>query len=280
MTSRALITLLRPHQWVKNVLVFAPMVFAGALFSPSAIFASAFAFLAFCAAASAVYIFNDLRDIEEDRAHPKKHKRPLANGSVKIKEALVLLGVAFASALLLSLLTPSLLHIIFLYIGLNIVYTLFLKHVAIIDSVFVSSFYVLRVVAGGVVAHVTLSPWIILATFFLALFLVVGKRKGEHTLPKRRVALDGYAKETLDALLLGSALLSVATYSLWVILTHPTTLAVCSVMVVTAVVFRMLNRLYLHPEDAETPEKAVFKDKWILAATVVWGLLMLALLYL
>ncbi len=280
MTRRALIALLRPHHWVKNVLVFAPVVFAGALFSPSAMVASAIAFLAFCAAASAVYIFNDLRDIEEDRAHPKKQQRPLANGSVTVKEALTLLGVAFACALLFSLATSSLLHIIFLYIGLNIVYTLFLKHVAIVDSVFVSSFYVLRVVAGGVVAQVTLSPWIILATFFLALFLVVGKRRGEHAHPKRRVALDGYAKETLDGLLLGSALLSVATYSLWVILTHPTTLAVCSVMVVTAVVFRMLNHLYLHPEDAETPEKAVFKDKWIFIATILWGFLMLGLLYL
>jgi decaprenyl-phosphate phosphoribosyltransferase len=271
--------LARPRQWVKNVLVFTPAFFAGSLFAPASFGAAVVAFVTFSLAASAVYVFNDLQDLEEDRRHPHKKDRPLASGALSERDALVMLGVLVGLAFLATLLVPALTGIMLLYLGLNVLYSLFLKRVAIVDVAFVSSFYVLRVVAGGVATGVLLSPWIILATFFLALFLIIGKRRGEERLPMKRASLAEYAPQALDAMLLASAILAIASYSLWSVLVHPSSLAPYSVIPVTAVIFRMLNHLYRSPEVGERPEHAVFGDRWILALTVLWGLSMLALLY-
>lgn len=275
----AFLALIRPRQWVKNVLIFAPAVFAGTVFSPQTFGAALLTFLAFCAGASAVYIFNDLKDIEEDQAHPQKQHRPLAKGLLREYDALIALGVSFGVSVALSFLVQGLLAIIVLYLVLNILYTLFLKRIAVVDVAFVSSFYVLRVVAGGVATGTALSSWIILATFFLALFLVVGKRRGEFEQSQKRTSLHGYAKETLDTLLIGAGILAVCAYSLWAVLIHSSSLAVYSVILVTAVIFRVMNHLYQHPEEGETPEYMVFSDRWIFGATVLWGFLMFILLY-
>lgn len=278
--SHPYLHLLRPKQWIKNILVFTPAFFAGALFTPQTLIEAAFAFVAFCGAASAVYIFNDLKDKDEDATHPRKRSRPLAKGNVKTNTALVLLGVSFLVALLSAVMVPAVLFPLFAYVVLNIGYTLFLKQIPVIDVVVVAFFYVLRVVVGGIATDIILSPWIILATFFLALFLVVGKRRGEKLGTQTRTALKSYAPQTLDALLLASAVLSVLAYTMWVVFIHPSSFGVYSVGIVTAVIFKMMNRLYLQPEDGETPETAVFVDPWILVLTVLWGLLMLSLLYL
>lgn len=281
MTLRPYIALMRPKQWVKNGLIFAPAFCAGVLFVPDAFDSLFLAFAAFSLAASAVYAGNDLVDRHEDAKHPKKRERPLPSGRASPRLALLLLVILVVGSIFVASLVPGLLPVLAVYAVLNLAYSLALKRVAILDTVLVALFYVLRVVAGGVAAGVALSPWIVLATFFLALFLVAGKRRSEYERAggERRKSLDGYARETLDALLAGSAALALSSYGLWSVLVHPSSYAVYTIIPVVAVLFRSLNLFYLKPEAGESPEMMVFRDPWILVLTALWGLGMLGLFY-
>lgn len=272
--------LMRPRQWVKNALIFAPAFFAGALFTKATFIPSFFAFVAFCLLASSVYVLNDLIDCEEDKKHPKKCLRPLPAGKARKQHAFFLCIVLALVAAGVATLVPAVYPVLALYFILNIAYSLALKQVPIVDLGIVASFYLFRIIAGGAAAAVLLSPWIILATFFLALFLAAGKRRGEYQRSEKRKALEGYAKETLDALLVGSAVLAIASYGLWTVLAHPADYAVYSVVPVSIVVFLMLNRLFLSPERGEMPEILVFTDRWVFALTAFWALGMLGLFYL
>lgn len=265
------VKLMRPSQWTKNLLAFAPAFFAGALLDAETFAASAGAFAAFCLAASAVYILNDVRDCAHDAKHPRKCKRPLPSGAATVPLALLVALLLAGGSLSFALWLPALLPVLLAYLALNLAYTLVLKRVAVLDIILVAFFYVLRIAAGGAAAGIELSPWIILATFFLALFLICAKRRGEAHRKERRAVLEQYAPETLSALFSLSAALALASYGLWSVLAHPGTLAVYSTIPVAAVLFRMMNFLYLHPEEGETPEVVVFKDGWVLALTIVWA---------
>ena len=215
-------------------------------------------------------MFNDLIDCEEDKKHPKKSLRGLPSGSVSRQGATALcILLAVVSCVLVFCTLPALLSILFIYLGLNVLYSLSVKHTAVVDIILVAFFYVIRIMFGGIATDVPLSPWIILATFFLALFLVTGKRKGEYLQPERRKVLGSYAPQTLDSLLIGSAALALASYGLWSVLAHPSTVAVYSVIPVAAILFRMMNNLYLKPEEAESPEIMVFTDHWVSALAVL-----------
>jgi decaprenyl-phosphate phosphoribosyltransferase len=273
------IRLMRPRQWMKNGLVFAPPFFAGTLFYPHIVVNALLAFLAFCLAASVVYVVNDIVDSEADKGHPKKSKRPIAAGEVSKRNASIFAGMLVLLTLAITFYIPALLPILVGYLGLNLAYSLYLKHVAVVDAVVVAMFYVLRVAAGGAATATILSPWITLATFFFALFLVGGKRKGESVHTGRRKVLDGYAPQTIDALLTGSLLLAIASYSVWAVLLHPSMLATVSVVIIVAALLRLLNGIYLRPEEAETPETFLFTDRWTLFLTLLWAATMFALFY-
>lgn len=271
--------MLRPYHWIKNLLVFAPLFFAGQFLSIALFKNGIIAFIAFCLVSSVVYVMNDLMDRAADAKHPTKRFRPLPTGSVSVLGTLLFEGILLLLVLLVLSFLPTLIPYLVFYLVANITYSLFLKHIAALDIVVVASFYVLRVVVGGVAVSVLVSPWILLATFFLALFLITGKRRAESLHEHKRKVLEGYAKETLDSLLVGSALLAIITYSTWVIITHPTLITMVSVMVAVAAIFRAMNMLFLKPSYGEAPEAIFLKDKWIFICAFVWGFLMFATFY-
>ncbi|RME19328.1 MAG: decaprenyl-phosphate phosphoribosyltransferase [Deltaproteobacteria bacterium] len=174
------IKLLRPRQWTKNLFVLAPLVFARKMFEPRLLALSLLAFVLFCVLSSAVYIINDAIDIEEDRRHPLKRNRPLAAGRVAVSHALLLASVLAASSLVIAwLIHPLFGPVMSAYLALNILYSLWLKKVPIVDLVSIAAGFVLRVVGGAEVIQVDISRWLVLCTFCLAFFLGLGKRHHE-----------------------------------------------------------------------------------------------------
>lgn len=180
-----LLKLIRPHQWLKNVFVMIPMFFGGSLLDPSDIRASVVTFFAFSFIASSVYCFNDIIDVEADRRHPVKCKRPIASGAISVRSAWALMALMF----LLSVGTVCLLDtyshvinvglVILIYYILNILYCSKLKQYAIVDVCIIAFGFVLRVLAGGFATDIALSKWLVLMTFLLTLFLSFAKRRDD-----------------------------------------------------------------------------------------------------
>jgi len=274
------IALARPHQWLKNTLVFAPLFFAGALFVPGAILASVAAFFAFSFAASAVYALNDVFDVEQDRKHPKKRRRPIAAGLISLPGAYVSIGILLGTVFVITLLYPAIAPVIILYVLLNGVYSARLKHVAVVDILCVASFYIMRIVTGGLATGIPLSSWLILCAFFAALFLIVGKRIAEYHHDAKRKVLEEYSREALNFMLAGSAALAIMTYGIYSAIGHDAPLLVYSTVFVVLALFRIMNRLYTHPHQAETPEKLLFKDPWVFVSFLLWGLYLFWVFYL
>ncbi len=178
-----IILLIRPHQWIKNLIVLLPIFFSGQLFNGSILLAGCIAFFSFSFAASSIYCLNDIIDREADRRHPIKCKRPLASGTVSITQGYVLTLVMFALSMLTLLLLPAghvkTYGVIGFYWLLNIGYCVKFKQFAIIDVCIVAFGFVLRVLAGGLATNIVLSKWIVLMTFLLMLFLAFAKRRDD-----------------------------------------------------------------------------------------------------
>ena len=177
----ALMRLIRPKQWIKNGFVFVPLFFGGALFHVDALIAGIITFVAYSFAASSIYCFNDIFDVEADRRHPVKCHRPIASGAVGIKQAYALMMMMFILSLLICTLLDSweTMGIITFYWLLNLCYCTKLKQYAIIDVCIVAFGFVLRLLAGGVATHITLSKWIVLMTFLITLFMSFAKRRDD-----------------------------------------------------------------------------------------------------
>ena len=201
----ALVRLLRPHHSLKNLFVLVPLFFGHKLGDSWAVLHALLAFAAFCLASSAVYVFNDLHDVAEDRAHPVKRNRPLASGAVSRPLAALLLAPLAGGGLLLAWLALpwQVAVVLAVYLALNMAYTLVLKHVAIVDVICVAAGFVLRVFAGGWAVSVDLSHWLVLMTFLLAVFLGLAKRWGDLIMVDNgqggRRSLDGYNAEFVSA---------------------------------------------------------------------------------
>lgn len=179
------IKLLRPHQWVKNGFVFLPLFFDRHMMDVEYLIPAIVAFMAFSFAASGIYCFNDIYDVEADRKHPKKCKRPVASGAISIPVAYSLMGFSFVLSMAILLLGAGNYieyGIIIFYVLMNIAYCVKLKHIAIIDVFIISLGFVLRVVIGGFATGIYLSHWIVLMTFLLALFLAFAKRRDDVVL--------------------------------------------------------------------------------------------------
>jgi 4-hydroxybenzoate polyprenyltransferase len=276
---RSYFKLMRPFQWLKNLLVIAPIFFAGAVFNAGLLSETVLSAFIFCLVSSAMYIVNDLFDIKQDRLHPIKKNRPLASGDVSERGAIVLLSVLSVLSVALLLVETSIVPIIIVYVVLNLLYSFKLKHVAVLDLICVASFYILRILAGGLSTGTYISPWIILCVFFGSLFVVVGKRYGESFLENRRQVLGNYSREILNFMLIVSSTLVIISYGIYSIIGHDYPYLVYSTVFVVFVIFRMLNYIYTHPKEAESPELAVFKDTWILAAFVSWLLFVFWIFY-
>jgi 4-hydroxybenzoate polyprenyltransferase len=214
------IVLLRPHQWVKNVFVAAPLFFTPAALNLHSITMVLLGILAFCALASAVYVLNDYMDREADRLHPRKRLRPLAAGSVPIPVALALMAVLIVGGLALAyVLAPRFAGIALVYLFVNALYSLKLKDVSIVDVILVALGFVLRVYGGAELIHVLPSVWIIVCTGLLALFMALAKRRDDLVKEldtSHRTALKGYTKPFIDTAItttLGALLVSYLIYT-------------------------------------------------------------------
>ncbi len=232
MNPKALIVALRPHQWVKNVFVFAALVFArgtrGALFDEHLddVRRTCFAFAAFCFGASAIYLVNDVLDIEADRAHPTKKRRPIASGAVTIPAALALSVITAALAVVCAYWADGspvlVLPIVVGYMALNLAYSLKLKHVVLVDAFCIAAGFLLRVIAGALAVPAAVSHWLLLCTMFLALFLALCKRKAEMDLlgegsGDHRAILRDYDHRFLDQFVTVMAACTIVTYTMYTV---------------------------------------------------------------
>ncbi len=217
----ALVRSMRPKQWTKNLIVFAPLIFSGRLGEPEALLAAVLAFVVFCLTAGAVYLVNDVRDIEQDRLHAKKRSRPLAAGAlspaVAIGAAVALLAAALAMAVTLSV---TFAVITLGYLALQSAYTFYLKHAVVLDVMSISAGFVLRAAAGAAAVEVSASPWLYMCAALLALFLGFGKRRHELLLldskaGEHRSVLADYTPQLLDVLLSTVTAATIIAYSLY-----------------------------------------------------------------
>ncbi len=275
------IRLLRPKQWIKNGFVIAPIFFAHQMDVPNSWFRVVVAALCFISISSMAYIFNDICDIKEDQRHPVKKRRPIASGEVSIIHA-AMIGCVFAAIALfiLSTLPYQCAVIAVIYVIINLSYTFYLKRIAIIDIFMISFCYVLRVLMGCYALIVTVSPWIILTTFLLALFLGFGKRyheMGFEDYAKYKQNLQQYNRNLLDRLVAitgGAALITYAIYTTEIARQIGRVEIVYTVAFVAFGLFRYLQTIYVFNEGGE-PENIVLRDKFQLVNFVLWLLVTL-----
>lgn len=211
---------MRPKQWVKNVLVLTAPLAAGKLFQADVILGAALAFVAFCLISATIYLINDVRDVEEDRLHPKKRFRPIAAGEFKPRSALILAGITAVLGFGIGFYTDIQLGItLAVYVALQIIYSFTLKHFPVIDLAMVSSGFLLRAVAGGVASDIPLSQWFLLVASFGSLFMVAGKRYSEMKAlgadAGTRRSLERYSESYLRFAWMLAAATVVMAYSLW-----------------------------------------------------------------
>ncbi len=286
---RGLIRTIRPHQWVKNVFVLAPVVFATKLFDTVLLTNAAAAFFIFCLLAGAVYTINDLADVDADRLHPVKRHRPIASGRVPehvarwFAYALVLFSLAAA-----AIISPWFAVVAAGYFALNIAYTMKLKHIAYLDVSCISAGFVLRVLGGGFATRIEVSWYLFVCTALLALFLGFGKRRHELTTAsaragKQRTALEGYSKRGLDIALTTTALLTTATYLRYT--TDPETLVFFkaatlwpTTLFVILGQWRFLHIVRYRPK-AESPTQEMLSDGPMVGIVLLWVMVVGWLVY-
>lgn len=277
----ALLEAMRTYQWVKNLLVFAPLVFSKRLFEPEAAWRTGLAFVAFCLVASAIYLFNDLFDLERDREHPKKRDRPLASGRLSPTVARIAFVVLATGGLALGVLAPSRFHVpLTIYFGLNLAYSIRLKNIAIVDTMCIACGFVLRVYTGGLAIEQQVSGWLVLCTFFIALMLAFCKRRHEISLlgsdsTSHRAALEDYSLHFLDQLIAPLGALTVTTYSLYTVAPQTvekfgTDKLIWTVPFVVYGVFRYLWLVHMRAEGGN-PTRLLMRDIPMLINVCAWG---------
>jgi 4-hydroxybenzoate polyprenyltransferase len=265
--------LIRPRHWVKNAFVLAPAVFASVFTLPGNALKGFAAFGMFCLAASAVYVFNDLLDAPGDRLHPvKRHARPLASGALSMTTGRLVLAGLVAALIASMLLFPAPAPAIGAYILLNAAYTLWLKHVAVVDLFCIASGFVLRVYAGARAVDVPLSSWMLITTLALALYLAAVKRRQELATsgPEARRVLANYTLPLLDGYAQTAASASIVFYSLYVIDVRPQ-LAI-TVPFVLLGIFRY-SYLVQTRQVGESPTDALWTDLPLILTILGWGAL-------
>lgn len=264
---------LRPRQWTKNLLVFAGIVFAAKLGDPVRWIAALTVFVAYCAASSAAYLVNDVRDAESDRLHPVKRSRPIARGELRPRTALVLAGALVLAALVLAgALGAASLGCLVAFLGLQAAYSLRLKALELVDVLAIAGLFVLRAAAGAIAVDVRISEWLLLCTFLLALFVALGKRRAELGLDgvRARPALDGYSVALVDQLLGIVAAATIAAYTGYALAAHDTRWLVATVPLVVYGLFRYL--LLLHRRGlGEEPETLLVEDLPLLVTVALWA---------
>ena len=275
--ARNVLSALRPRQWTKNLLLFAGIVFA-AKAGDAERWAEAFAaFAAYCGASSAAYLLNDIRDVNADRQHPVKRLRAIARGDVSPHAAARLAALLTGGALLVCVvLGPWSLACLVAFAALQAAYSLGLKHVVLLDVFAIAGLFVLRAVAGAVAVDVPISPWLLVCTGLLALFLALGKRRAELLLvgadatPGRPV-LEGYSLALVDQLLSVVAAATIVAYALYTFTARDSKGLMVTIPFVVFGVFRYLLLLHRRARGEE-PENVLLTDAPVLLTVAAWGL--------
>lgn len=291
---RAFAETCRPREWSKNLLLFAGVLFSHNFFDTQYLVRAFAGFCLFSFVASAIYIFNDIRDREKDRAHPVKKNRPIASGRLSVRAGYA--GVAALAAPSLAagfLLWPAFGVSLVIYFALNFAYSMWLKRMVILDVLSISVGFVIRAIAGvevlrGIDAEVLISPWLLVCTFFGSLFLAVCKRRSELTLLQggagsHRVTLDHYSLGLTDHIIAVTAGITVLSFSLYTI--WPDTIAKFGtgdlIYTVPFVVYGLFRYMYLVHEKGlgGKPADILFSDRPLLANIVLWAAAVLRILY-
>jgi len=284
---RALLKAMRPRQWIKNTLIFIPLVFDEQLTHLPAFLMTLAGFVLLCLLASVVYIINDLSDLEADRLHPEKKKRPLASGelsiSLGIAVAILIPAIVFPLAWSLS---PYFALVLFAYLALNLAYSRWFKHIAIIDVFVLASFYLLRVVAGLTLIHVArFSPWLFVMTTLGALFIGFGKRRAELALlnenaHNHRPVLDGYTLPMLDQFITILSATAIVAYSLYTFSAPNVPSNHAMMLTIPFVIYGIFRYLYLvQMQKGGAPEEEFLTDRPLQVTIILWGLAVLVVFY-
>lgn len=275
---------LRPRQWVKNLVIFAAIIFSGNAFNWQMQAKVWAAFAAFCAVVSSGYLLNDILDREQDRVHPEKSQRPIASGRLGTGAAATAAVVLTLGALAGSLAVDYYLTISLLaYIALQATYALLTKHIVILDVMFIAAGFVLRAVAGAAVIRVQISPWLIVCAMLLALFLALAKRRAELVLLEGRAAshrrnLAHYSIDMVDQMTVITAAATVVSYSIYSFSVFESGWMMVTTPFVLYGVFRYLYLVHRHLKGG-SPEKVLFSDKPLLINIVLWAAAAEAVIY-
>lgn len=279
---------MRPKQWPKNGFVFVALIFDGKLLDWSSVWPTLLAFSLLCLMSSAVYIMNDLVDIESDREHPTKRKRPLPAGQLSPMAATIAAIIFAIGSLLVALwLAVPFALILLAYLVIQIAYTFWLKHMVLVDVSIVSAGFILRIAAGvTVIAVQRFSPWLYLFGGFLALFMALGKRRHELKLlgdnaGNHRAILDEYNLDLIDKLLGIVTTSAIVSYSLYTFLAEGVPENHAMMLTIPFVLYGMFRYLYLiHVrQEGGAPEEILLKDRPLQIALFLWGLVVFLALY-
>ena len=285
---RALLVSLRPHQWTKNLVVLAALAFSKHLFDGDAVVRAAMAFATFCGLSGAVYVVNDLVDLERDRLHPRKRARPIASGTLPVPTARAAAAVLLALGLLAAWgLGPGFFACALSYLALNLAYSLVLKDVVILDVLAIAIGFVVRAVAGALAIGVLFSDWLLVCTILLALFLALAKRRHElatlENAAGHRQALAEYSPYLLDqmiAVVTASCLTAYAFYTL-----APETVEKYRTerlaLTIPFVIYGIFRYLYLvhRREQGGSPSDVLLTDRPLLAAVALWAAAVVLIVY-
>jgi len=293
---------IRPVHWLKNLSVFAALVFSGNLFELSLLYRVFFLFLIFNVAASSTYVFNDLLDADKDKLHPIKKQRPVAKGTITKLQALVIAGVLAILALLLAyyFLSYLIFLLIFGYLLLQASYSLFLKHISIVDILIIATGFIVRVFAGALIIDAHLSVWFLLCIISVALFLAAGKRRAEigliQTPGQTRKSLTNYSIELLNSYVTmfgNAAWMSWALFTffespkaampVWLFLAElskATTINKLLMLTIPVTIFGIMRyQSLIFAGKSEAPEKTLLTDIPLVSSVVIWAGMVVWILY-
>jgi len=285
---KAIFDLMRVPQWVKNLFIFVPAFFAEKATDWQVETNLLLSFFAFSLMTSCVYIINDYMDIESDRQHPVKSKRPLAAGKINKQQAiLVLIFLFFSSVVLAFLIKQNLLFVMFFYLIMNIFYSFKLKHIALLDITIISIGFLLRIFAGGIVADVPISKWLILMVFLLAMLLALAKRRDEFLISQEgksiRKAIEGYNLEFINIAMVFMASITVVSYIMYTVSDEVSkrianeNLYLTSFFVILGIL-RYLQITIVYQRSG-SPTKVLFTDTFIQLVLLGWIAMFGFLLY-
>jgi 4-hydroxybenzoate polyprenyltransferase len=275
--ARSVLACMRPRQWIKNSVVLAGVIFAGNVLDAASLAAAAAVTIAFCLASGAAYLLNDVLDAEVDRHDPRTAGRPIASGALSPRPALTCGAVAAGASLLIAgLVNDGSVEIVAAYLLLQIAYCYGLKHLVVIDLVSIALGFVLRAAAGGVAVDVRVSPWLLVATSSLALFLGSAKRRGELARPRRegiprRPVLARYTPALMDRAIVATTIATLTIYVAYAARGAPSRWMLITVPFVVHGMLRVVATIRRDPAQTDDPTLLVLRDRRVLVTVALWA---------